>query len=192
MKILTSIWMVILVAAVLLGVRIDNSDTVKTLRYKTWDYFQNIHPRDLVSDAVTVVNITEADLKKYGQWPWPRHVMAMLHAQISDAGAILINHNILYAEPDRMSGVEYLKSMPMTDDLRKELGQTLLDTDAIFSQVLKESNRAILLMSVKNEKGTLLPSTTPVIEKGNVKPWLYEYAGIVSPTQRVSAGSKGM
>ena len=192
MKILTSIWMVILIAAVLLGVRIDNSDTVKTLRYKTWDYFQNIHPRDLVSDAVTVVNITEADLKKYGQWPWPRHVMAMLHAQISDAGAILINHNILYAEPDRMSGVEYLKSMPMTDELRKELGQTLLDTDAIFSQVLKESNRAILLMSVKNEKGTLLPSTTPVIEKGNVKPWLYEYAGIVSPTQRVSAGSKGM
>ena len=64
MKILTSIWMVILIAAVLLGVRIDNSDTVKTLRYKTWDYFQNIHPRDLVSDAVTVVNITEADLKK--------------------------------------------------------------------------------------------------------------------------------
>ena len=192
MKILTSIWMVIIVAAVLLGIRIDNGDTVKTLRYKTWDHFQNIHPRDLVSDAVTVVNITEADLKKYGQWPWPRHVMAMLHAQISDAGAILINHNILYAEPDRMSGVEYLKSMPMTDELRKELGQTLLDTDAIFSQVLKESNRAILLMSVKNEKGTLLPSTTPVIEKGNVKPWLYEYAGIVSPTQRVSAGSKGM
>ena len=192
MKILTSIWMVIIVAAVLLGIRIDNGDTVKTLRYKTWDHFQNIHPRDLVSDAVTVVNITEADLKKYGQWPWPRHVMAMLHAQISDAGAILINHNILYAEPDRMSGVEYLKSMPMTDELRKELGQTLLDTDAIFSQVLKESNRAILLMSVKNEKGTLLPSTTPVIEKGNVKQWLYEYAGIVSPTQRVSAGSKGM
>ena len=30
MKILTSIWMVIVVAAVLLGVRIDNSDTVKT------------------------------------------------------------------------------------------------------------------------------------------------------------------
>ena len=32
MKIFTSIWMVIIVAAVLLGIRIDNSDAVKTLR----------------------------------------------------------------------------------------------------------------------------------------------------------------
>ena len=93
MRILTSIWMVIIVAAVLLGIRIDNGDTVKTLRYKTWDYFQQIHPRETISDSVTVVNITEQDLKRYGQWPWPRHIMAMLHAKIGDAGAILINYN---------------------------------------------------------------------------------------------------
>ena len=42
MKILTSIWMVVAFAVVLLGVRIDNSDAVKILRYKTWDNFQII------------------------------------------------------------------------------------------------------------------------------------------------------
>ena len=82
-------------AAVLLGVRIDNGDTVKTLRYKTWDYFQQIHPRSTISDSVTVVNITEKDLKKYGQWPWPRHVMAMLHARIGDAGAVPVSYTHL-------------------------------------------------------------------------------------------------
>ena len=184
--------MVIVFALVLTGIRIDNSDTVKTLRYKTWDYFQQIQPREVVSDSVTVVNITEEDLKKYGQWPWPRHVMAMLHATISDAGAILVNYNILFAEPDRMSGVEYLKSMPMTNELREQLGSVLLDTDAIFSTVLKESDRAVLMMSVKNQSGVELPSTTQIIEKGDVKPWLYQYEGIVSPTQRLSAGAKGM
>ena len=192
MRILTSIWMVIIVAAVLLGVRIDNGDTVKTLRYKTWDYFQQIHPREIISDSVTVVNITEQDLKTYGQWPWPRHIMAMLHAKIGDAGAILINYNVLFAEPDRMSGVEYLKSMPMSNELRERLGGVLLDTDAVFSTVLKESGRAVILMSVKNEPGVQLPSTTPIIEKGNVKPWLYEFEGIVSPTQKISAGVAGM
>ena len=156
MKILTSIWMVVAFAIVLLGVRIDNSDTVKTLRYKTWDKFQTIEPRDVLSDSITVVNITEEDLKRYGQWPWPRHIMAMLHATIGDAGAILVNYNILFAEPDRMSGVEYLKSMPMTNELREQLGSVLLDTDAIFSTVLKESNRAVLMMSVKNQKGVEL------------------------------------
>ena len=192
MRILTSIWMVVIVAAILLGVRIDNNDTVKTLRYKTWDYFQQIHPRDVISDSVTVVNITEEDIKKYGQWPWPRHIMAMLHAKIGDAGAVLINYNILFAEPDRMSGVEYLKSMPMTNETREELGKTLLDTDAVFSTVLRESGKAVILMSVKNQTGVELPSTTQIIEKGNVKPWLYEYLGIVSPTQKISAGVSGM
>jgi len=184
--------MVIIFAAVLTGIRIGNSDTVKTLRYKTWDKFQTIHPREIVSDSVTVVNITEGDLKTYGQWPWPRHIMAMLHAKIGDAGAILINYNILFAEPDRMSGVEYLKSMPMTNELREQLGQVLLDTDGVFSIVLKESKRAVLMMSVKNESGVELPSTTQIIEKGNVKPWLYEYGGIVSPHPKVSAGASGM
>ena len=156
MRFLTSIWMVIIVAAILLGVRIDNSDTVKTLRYKTWDKFQTIEPRKTVSDSVTVVNITESDLKTFGQWPWPRHVMAMLHAKIGDAGAILVNYNILFSEPDRMSGVEYLKSMPMTNELRKQLGETLLDTDAVFSMVLRESGRAILMMSVKRRLSSVI------------------------------------
>ena len=192
MKIFTSIWMVIVFAIVLTGIRVNNSDTVKILRYKTWDKFQTIHPRETVSDSVTVVNITESDLKTYGQWPWPRHVIAMLHAKIADAGAILVNYNILFAEADRMSGTEYLKSMPMTNELREQLGKVLLDTDGVFSTVLLESKRAVLMMSVKNESGVELPSTTKIIEKGNVKPWLYEYGGIVSPHPKVSAGASGM
>ena len=192
MKFFTSIWMVLIVAAVILGVRIDNNDTVKTLRYKTWDYFQMLKPRNDLSDRVTIVNITEEDLKTYGQWPWPRHIMAMLHARIGDAGALLVNYNILFAEPDRMGGVEYLKNMPMSNDLRKELGTVLLDTDAIFSTVLKESNRAVLMMSVKNNLDKNLPSTTQIIEKGDAKPWLYNFGGIVAPTSRLSAGATGM
>ena len=143
MKIFTSIWMVVVFALVLTGIRIDNSDTVKILRYKTWDTFQTIHPREILSDSITVVNITEEDLKTYGQWPWPRHVMAMLHAKIADAGAILVNYNVLFAEPDRMSGVEYLKSMPMTNEMRIQLGEVLLDTDADFTTVFKESHRPV-------------------------------------------------
>ncbi len=184
--------MVIIFALVLTGVRMNNSDPIKILRYKTWDMFQTIQPREALSDSVTVVNITEEDLKTYGQWPWPRHIMAMLHAKIADAGAILVNYNILFAEPDRMSGIEYLKSMPMTNEMRTQLGEVLLDTDTVFSTVLKESQRAVLMMSVKNIPDTNLPSTTQIIEKGNVKPWLYEYGGIVSPHRKVSAGATGM
>ena len=184
--------MVIVVAAVLLGIRIDNSDTVKTLRYKTWDYFQQVQPRADVSDMVTVINITESDLKTYGQWPWPRHILAMFHANLTDSGAILVNYNVLFAEPDRMGGKEYLKSFPMGADVREQLGQVLTDTDKVFSFAIVESKNVVLMMSVKNEPDNIIPSSTPVIQKGDVLPWLYKYNGIVPPLAQLTVGAKGL
>ena len=192
MRIFTSIWMVIIFAFVLLGVRLDNNDYVKTLRYKTWDYFQKVSPRTKVSDAVTVINITEADLKRYGQWPWPRHIVAAVHQKLITYGAGVVNYNILFAEPDRMSGVEYLKSMPMPNEYREQLAQVLLDTDGVFALIMKDSANAILMMSVKNEADQNLPSVTQIIKKGDVLPWLYEYAGIVPPHSRIMAGATGV
>jgi len=192
MKIFTSIWMVIAFAVVLTGVRIDNSDTVKTLRYKTWDHFQYVQPRQEVSDTILVVDITEEDLKKYGQWPWPRHTMAMFHATLTSAGAILVNYSILFADPDRMSGKEYLKSMPMNNELREQLAKILPDTDAIFSYVMKESNNAVLIMSVNHKKSNVLPRTTPIIQKGDALPWLYSYPGLVVPNSKVAAGANAI
>jgi adenylate cyclase len=192
MKIFTSIWMVVVFAIVLTGIRIDNSDTVKTLRYKTWDHFQYVQPRQEVSDTILVVDITEEDLKKYGQWPWPRHTMAAFHATLTDAGAILVNYNILFADPDRMSGKEYLKSMPMDNELREQLGKVLPDTDAIFSYIMKESNNAVLMMSVNHKESNVLPRTTPIIQKGDALPWLYSYPGLVVPNSKVAAGANAI
>ena len=192
MKFFTSIWMVIIFAVVLLGVRIDNSDPVKTLRYKTWDYFQQIQPRANISDRVVVVNITESDLKKYGQWPWPRHILALLHANLTDSGAVLVNYNVLFAEPDRMGGKEYLKSFPMTEEVREQLGAFLTDTDSVFAYAINESKNVVLMMSVKSDKDVILPTTTPIIQKGEVLPWLYEYNGIVPPLTQLTVGAKGL
>ena len=192
MKIFTSIWMVVVFAVVLTGIRIDNSDTVKTMRYKTWDHFQYVQPRQEVSDTIVVVDITEEDLKKYGQWPWPRHTMAAFHARLTDAGAILVNYNILFADPDRMSGKEYLKSMPMENELREQLGKVLPDTDAIFSYVMKERNNAVLMMSVNHKESNVLPRTTPIIQKGDALPWLYSYPGLVVPNSKVAAGANAI
>ena len=184
--------MVIIVAAVLLGVRIDNSDAVKTLRYKTWDHFQQLQPRSDVSDRIVVVNIGESDLKKYGQWPWPRHILGMFQANLVDSGAVVVNYNVLFAEPDRMSGKEYVKSFPMTAEVREKLGAFLTDTDKIFSYAIRESKNVVLMMSVKNETDNIIATTTPIIQKGKVLPWLYEYAGIVPPLPQLTAGAQGI
>ncbi len=192
MRFFTSRWMVLAFAILLLFVRVLDSDYVKTLRYKTWDYFQIQSPRANLSDMVAIVDITEQDLKEYGQWPWPRHIMAMLHARIGDAGAVMINYNILFAEPDRMGSKQYLNSFPMSDDTRELLQKNLVDTDRVFAIVIKESGNTILMMSVKNERDNILPSTTNIIQKGDATPWIWNYAGIVPPLATLSAGAEGI
>ena len=192
MRFFTSRWMVLAFAIILLFVRVQDSDYTKTLRYKTWDYFQIESPRANLSDMVTIINITEEDLKEYGQWPWPRHIMAMLHTFISSNDAVLVNYNILFAEPDRMGGVQYLNSMPMDAETRELLEKTLLDTDKVFATLLKNSKNSVLMMSVKNKSDNVLPSTTNIIQKGNATPWIWNYAGIVPPLAMLSASAKGV
>ena len=192
MKIFTSIWMVVILAIILLGVRVHNNDYVKTLRYKTWDYFQTQYPRETLSNLVTIIDITEQDIKKYGQWPWPRHLIAMLHAQISGSKPALINYNILFSEPDRMGGVQYLKTIPMTKETRELLHNKLLDTDKVFYTLLKNTKNTILMMSVKNEYDNILPSTTNIIQKGNALPWLWNYSGLVPPLSQFAAAVEGI
>ena len=191
-RILTSIWMVMLVAIVLLGVRYTDSKYVKILRYKTWDAYQQIQPRQDHSDMVTVVNITEKDIEKYGQWPWPRHVMAMLHAQLAENRPALINYNILFAEPDRISGKNYLDTMPLDKEIREQLEKVLLDTDQVFAYMIDRTGNVVLMQSVKDTTSLELPSTTPILEKGNAKPWLWLYEGIVSPIPKFSAAANGL
>lgn len=50
-----------------------------------------------------VVDIDEASLAAYGQWPWPRYRVALLLGLLRNAGAAAVGLDIVFAEPDRSS-----------------------------------------------------------------------------------------
>ena len=52
---------------------------------------------------VLIVDIDEASLSRYGQWPWPRHLVARLLNSIRDGKPDSVGVDILFAEPDRSS-----------------------------------------------------------------------------------------
>jgi adenylate cyclase len=52
---------------------------------------------------VHIIDIDEAALDAYGQWPWPRSYMAALTDRLFDHGAAAVGYDILFAEPDRTS-----------------------------------------------------------------------------------------
>ncbi len=52
---------------------------------------------------VLIVDVDEASLSRYGQWPWPRHLVARLLDTVRDGKPDSVGVDILFAEPDRSS-----------------------------------------------------------------------------------------
>lgn len=58
---------------------------------------------EATTGSVVIVDIDEKSLKEYGQWPWPRDLLARLTRDINSTGAKIIGFDILFAEKDRTS-----------------------------------------------------------------------------------------
>src|SRR3989440_10331778 len=67
------------------------------------DSYQELSPRERRSAPAVVVAIDEASLDRFGQWPWPRTLIAQLIDKLVAARAAAIGVDILFAEPDRLS-----------------------------------------------------------------------------------------
>ena len=155
MKIFTSIWMVVIMALSLLSARYFDISPVETLRLKTFDYYQKISPRDVSTNDIVIVEISEEDLKTYGQWPWPRDIVAKLHTKIYQAGATAIQYNILFSEKDR------------------------LQQDKKLEQVLPGTN-TIMMYSVKNKSTTGPVAKVGIVKQGKPDNFIFSFDGLVS------------
>ncbi len=155
MKIFTSSVMVVILATLLFVGRLFDVSPVETLRLKTFDYYQKISPRDVTTNSVVIVEITEQDLKKYGQWPWPRNLIANLHNRIYQYGAKVIQYNIIFAERDR-SG-----------------------KDENFAQKLAGTN-TVMMYSIKDSATNGQVAKVPIVKEGQPDKFLYSFKGVVT------------
>ncbi len=76
------------------------------------DFFQRLAPRGDEGLPAPIVAIDEASLRRYGQWPWPRTLLARLVRRIADGHPRVLGVDIVFAEPDRMSPASLAASLP--------------------------------------------------------------------------------
>ena len=116
---------------------------LEMLEYKLYDaVFQEVHSKER-SDAVTIVDIDEYSLERFGQWPWPRYRVALLLQKIHMAGARAVGIDILFAEPDGTSPLVLQQSLKK--DLRLDvsfsgLPQELMDNDRLLANILQQGS----------------------------------------------------
>src|SRR3984893_14879634 len=85
------------------GLRVLDPAPIEELRVRTFDGFQRIDPRKKTARPVTIVDIDEKSLAKFGQWPWPRTRIADMVANLTKLRAAAIAFDIMFAEPDRLN-----------------------------------------------------------------------------------------
>jgi adenylate cyclase len=123
-KILTSPWTALLTLALIVSIRIADPVFVESVRLKYFDTL--ILSKTSTENNIYTVNIDEAALDKYGQWPLPRAEYAKIIQDLYARGAGLVVLNVIMAEPDRTGG------------------------DAVLSRTLQ--NYPVILGSVPSEK----------------------------------------
>jgi adenylate cyclase len=107
-KILLSPWTALLTLALVLGIRIADPTFVESVRLRYFDTL--IISKAPTDNNIYTVNIDEASLDKYGQWPLPRVNYAEIIEDLYRRNAGLVVLNVLMAERDRTGGDRDLAS----------------------------------------------------------------------------------
>ena len=98
-KILLSPWLALVTLAAVLGIRFADPSFVESVRLRYFDQLITSQPATEI--PVHTVNIDEAALDKYGQFPFPRGLYANIVKDLYDRNAGLVVLNILMPEADR-------------------------------------------------------------------------------------------
>jgi adenylate cyclase len=100
-----------LVTLLVLALFVVQVDLFEIVELKTYDFrFLSRGPKSPRPDVVMAV-LDEKSLKSEGRWPWPRSKMAKLIEALSADGARVIGFDIIFAEPDENSAIQFIRQM---------------------------------------------------------------------------------
>jgi adenylate cyclase len=122
--------------ALLLSLRIWNPSPLDELKLRTFDRYQSISPRKPSVHPVVIVDIDEKSISAYGQWPWPRTVLADLLTRLYQLQAVAVAFDVVFAEPDRTSPREAAKHFRNIDEATREALKRLPSNDEIFAEAI--------------------------------------------------------
>jgi len=205
-KILLSPWTALLTLALVVGIRIADPSFVESVRLRYFDTL--ITAKAPTENNIYTVNIDEAALDKYGQWPLPRVNYAEIIEDLYHRGAGLVVLNVLMAERDRTGGdgdlSAALKRYPVvlgsvpsnkTKNTPRVPGSAVLGPEWLDQIVTYPGLIANVPQLEKNAAGVGIVNTLPEIDGVNRRVPLIVtvddklYPGLALETLRVATGN---
>lgn len=182
-----------LVVALLGAVWVLDPIPLQVLRHLAFDQYQRWQPRAELAEPVRIVDIDDESLRRLGQWPWPRSVLAQMVGRLQDAGAAAIGLDILLAEPDRHTPHTLLRQPDVPAPVRTWV-QTLPDNDQLLTQALARG-RVVLGQSVTDDAvlgSTPQPHARFVAAGAQPQPFVPSFAATVPLLPVLEQASAGV
>ena len=122
--------------------RLAVPDVLDRLSLIWFDMCQRAQPRTASEVPVRIIDIDDKSLKQFGQWPWPRSLVAELVDKLSEAGAAVITFDVLFAERDRTSPqslISLLSQAGVSGDEAQRLLSTMVDPDKKLAEAIAKT-----------------------------------------------------
>ena len=121
---------------VLTFIGVKDPQIKEILRLKSFDLLLQSETKEISKD-IGIITIDEKAIEEYGQWPWPRHVLAdiILKARLDGAQVIVVP--ILFSEPDRMGYDEDLADVLPYHIVIAQIGTNQINKNGVPRGVAK-------------------------------------------------------
>ena len=165
MKYLTHWSTAFITLVVLTYIGLQDPGFKEILRLKSFDFVlgnEEVTP----SKDITIITIDEQAIEKYGQWPFPRQVLADLIVDLRQAQTGIIVMPILFSETDRFGG------------------------DMDFCETLTYGT--VIAQTGTVQKRTSNPVPRGVAKIGDPLNFLYEWPGMVGPLPELAQCASGV
>jgi adenylate cyclase len=165
MKVITHWALAFITAALLIFAHYDDSTVVQTLRLKQFDLLQQTDT-PVPSQDIAILEIDEATIEKYGQWPWKRTVLADIVVKLRESGAGIIVLPMVFSEEDRLGGdMPFIETIAGNGVVIAQVGSTQVNRNAVPRGVAKI---------------------------GDPLPYLFEWPGMLGPIPLLGENADGV
>lgn len=184
----------VLLLAALIALRLSDPAPLDEIKLRSFDFFQAMQPREDTNRPVVIVDIDEASLSAYGQWPWPRTLVAQMLDQIFNRHGKAVGFDVLFSEPDRASPNEAMKYFHDLDDATRARLSQLASNDDILAKAI--ANRKVTLgqagiRTIGGESSEQSPGTGIAVLGPDPSSFLFSFPKLLRnlpQLERVAAG----
>ena len=178
------------------SLRILDPGWVESVRVRTFDLYQRLAPRESATHPVVIVDIDEKSLAAYGQWPWPRSLIARLIEALGQAGAPVVGFDVVFPEYDRLSPGAVADSFETLDEASRHALRTLPSNEAVMAAAMRQVPTVLGQAGLQTglppgHAATAIRSPFRAEAGGDPRPFLQRYASLLPNVPELEAAAAG-